>query len=68
VGRTFLDTFRYLDQLGRLARAGVQVVMHNTLAASDYGPAGRENASTEAKLLGALLWRQLMEAPCSIPA
>ena len=34
---TFLDTFRYLDQLGRLARAGVQVVMHNTLAASDYG-------------------------------
>jgi hypothetical protein len=34
---TFLDTFRYLDQLGRLAEAGVQVVMHNTLAASDYG-------------------------------
>jgi len=34
---TFLDTFRYLDQLGRLAKAGVQVVMHNTLAASDYG-------------------------------
>ena len=34
---SFLDTFRYLDQLGRLARAGVQVVMHNTLAASDYG-------------------------------
>src|SRR4030081_2768726 len=26
---TFLDTFRYLDQLGRLARAGVQVVAHN---------------------------------------
>ena len=34
---TFLDTFRYLDQLGRLAKQGVQVVMHNTLAASDYG-------------------------------
>src|SRR6185312_15715987 len=34
---TFLDTFRYLDQLGRLARAGVRIVMHNTLAASDYG-------------------------------
>src|SRR4029077_5567021 len=34
---TFLDTFRYLDQLGRLARAGVQVVAHTTLAASDYG-------------------------------
>jgi hypothetical protein len=25
------------DQLRRLAKAGVQVVMHNTLAASDYG-------------------------------
>ena len=34
---TFLDTFRYLDQLGRLAKAGVQMVAHNTLAASDYG-------------------------------
>ncbi|HSR75532.1 MAG TPA: hypothetical protein VLN57_03005, partial [Xanthobacteraceae bacterium] len=32
---TFLDTFRYLDQLGRLAKQGVQVVAHNTLAASD---------------------------------
>ena len=35
--RCFMETFRYLDQHGRLARAGVQVVMHNTLAASDYG-------------------------------
>ena len=34
---TFLDTFRYLDQLGRLAREDVKVVMHNTLVASDYG-------------------------------
>ena len=36
-GGTFLDTFRYLDQLGRLARQEVDVVFHNTLAASDYG-------------------------------
>lgn len=36
-GTTFLDTFRYLDQLGRLARDGVRVVMHNTLVGSDYG-------------------------------
>ncbi len=28
---TFLDSFRYLDQLGRLAKEGVQVVIHNTL-------------------------------------
>src|SRR6516162_5209774 len=36
-GATFLDTFRYLDQLGRLARQDVEVVAHNTLVASDYG-------------------------------
>lgn len=34
--KTYLDTFRYVDQLGRLARQGVSVVVHNTLAASDY--------------------------------
>ncbi len=34
---TFLDSFRYLDQLGRLAKRGVQAVFHNTLASSDYG-------------------------------
>jgi hypothetical protein len=31
---TFLDSFRYLDQLGRLAKMGAQVVIHNTLAAT----------------------------------
>jgi hypothetical protein len=35
-GATFLDSFRYLDQLGRLARSGVQVVAHNTLASSEF--------------------------------
>jgi len=34
---TFLDTFRYLNQHGRLAQQGVQMIAHNTLAASDYG-------------------------------
>jgi len=34
---SFIDSFRYLDELGRLAKRGVQVVAHNTLAASDYG-------------------------------
>src|SRR5260370_8463810 len=32
----FIDSFRYLNQLGSLAKRGVQVVIHNTLAASDY--------------------------------
>jgi hypothetical protein len=57
---TFLDTFRYLDQLARLARAGVQIVMHNTLAASDYGLLDEETFAPRPNYWGALLWRQLM--------
>jgi heparanase 1 len=57
---SFLDTFRYLDQLGRLARAGVQVVMHNTLAASDYGLLDEKTLQPRPNYWGALLWRQLM--------
>jgi hypothetical protein len=51
----FLDTFRYLDQLGRLARAGVRVVMHNTLAASDYGLLEERTFRPRPNCWGALL-------------
>ena len=57
---TFLDTFRYLDQLGRLARAGVQVVAHNTLAASDYGLLDEKTFRPRPNYWAALLWRGLM--------
>lgn len=57
---TFLDTFRYLDQLGRLAKAGVQVVIHNTLAASDYGLLDERTLTPRPNYWGALLWRRLM--------
>jgi heparanase 1 len=57
---TFVDTFRYLDQLGRLARAGVKVVMHNTLAASDYGMLDEHTFAPRPKYWSALLWRRLM--------
>lgn len=57
---SFLDTFRYLDQLGRLAAAGVQVVMHNTLAASDYGLLDERTLAPRPNYWGALLWRKLM--------
>ncbi len=57
---TFLDTFRYLDQLGRLAKAGVQLVMHNTLAASDYGLLNERTLAPTPSYWGALLWRRLM--------
>jgi hypothetical protein len=49
---TFLDTFRYLDQLGRLARQDVRVVAHNTLVASDYGPDRRQHVRAEADNAG----------------
>lgn len=57
---TFLDTFRYLDEHGRLARAGVQVVMHNTLAASDYGLLEDATFAPRPNYWAALLWRRFM--------
>jgi hypothetical protein len=57
---TFLDTFRYLDQLGRLAKAGVQMVAHNTLAASDYGLLDETTLRPRPDYWTALLWRRLM--------
>jgi hypothetical protein len=57
---TFLDSFRYLDQLGRLARHGVHTVMHNTLAASDYGMIDEATMTPRPNYWCALLWRKLM--------
>lgn len=59
-GGTFLDTFRYLDQLGRLARQEVAVVIHNTLASSDYGLLDEDSFEPRPNFWGALLWRRLM--------
>lgn len=57
---TFLDTFRYLNQLGTLAKSGVQVHMHNTLAASDYGLLDEKTYEPRPDYWAALLWRKLM--------
>jgi hypothetical protein len=43
-----------------LAKAGVQVVMHNTLAGSDYGLLDDQTRQPRPNYWGALLWRQLM--------
>ena len=59
-GGTFLDTFRYLDQLGRLAKQEVRVVAHNTLVASDYGLLEEKSFTPKPNYWAALLWRQLM--------
>ena len=57
---TYLDSFRYLDQLGRLARLNVQVVMHNTLAASDYGLIDEKTLVPRPDYWAALLWHKMM--------
>jgi len=57
---TFLDIFRYLDQLGRLAKRGLQVHMHNTLASSDYGLLDEQTFAPRPNYWAALLWRKLM--------
>lgn len=57
---TFRDTFRYLDQLGSLASRDVQVVMHNTLAASEYGLIDQDTLQPRPNYWGAVLWQRLM--------
>ncbi|MBW4026908.1 MAG: hypothetical protein HIU93_05855 [Acidobacteria bacterium] len=56
----FIDSFRYLNQLGVLAKLGVQVVMHNTLAASDYALIDERTLQPRPNYWSALLWRKLM--------
>ncbi len=57
---TFLDSFRYLNQLGSLAKRGVQVVAHNTLAAGDYALLDPKTLDPRPDYWAALLWRRLM--------
>ncbi len=56
----YLDSFRYLDQLGQLARRSVKVVMHNTLAASDYGLLDEKTLAPRPNYWAALLWHNTM--------
>jgi hypothetical protein len=57
---TFLDSFRYLDQLGRLARRGATVNFHNTLASSEYGLLDQKTFEPRPNYWAALLWHRLM--------
>lgn len=57
---TYADTFRYLEQLGRLAKKGVQAVMHNTLARSEYGLLEHDTHDPRPNYWAALLWSKLM--------
>ena len=56
----FIDSFRYLNQLGSLATRGVKVVMHNTLTAGDYALIDGATMRPRPNYWAALLWRRLM--------
>jgi hypothetical protein len=56
----FIDSFRYLNQLGILAKHGVKVVIHNTLAASDYAFIDESTLTPRPNYWSAVLWRRLM--------
>jgi len=56
----FIDSFRYLNQLGTLAKHGVKVVIHNTLDASDYALIDETTLTARPNYWSAVLWRRLM--------
>lgn len=56
----FADTFRFLNQLGTLAQKGVNVVIHNTLAASDYSLITTDTLQPKPNYWAAVLWKQTM--------
>ena len=57
---TFLDTFRYLIEHASLARRGVKVIMHNTLAASDYGLLDQNTLEPRPNYWASVIWHKLM--------
>lgn len=57
---TYLDTFRYLYQLGSLAQKGVDVIFHNTLAASEYSLIDQDTHNPNPNYWAAYLWNKFM--------
>jgi len=57
---TYIDCFRYLEQLGRLAKKDVKVVMHNTLSAGEYALLDQDTHDPRPNYWAALLWNKLM--------
>jgi len=64
---TFLDSFRYLNQLGALAQRNVKVVLHNTLAASDYALLEPDTLDPRPNYWAAVLWHRTMGSTVLAP-
>lgn len=56
----FVDSFRYVNQLGVLAQKNVQVVFHNTLTASDYSLIEESTREPRPNYWAAVLWKRTM--------
>ncbi len=59
---TFLDSFRYVDQLGRLAKLGADMVFHQTLVGGNYGMLEPETFAPRPNYWVAYLWKRLVGA------
>ena len=57
---SFVDSFRFMDQLGQMAQKNVQTVIVNTLASSDYGLLDENTHLPRPNYWAALLWKRLM--------
>ncbi len=64
---SFVDSFRYLNQLGLLAQKGVKVVFHNTLTASDYSLIDEDSREPRPNYWAAVLWRRTMGNEVLLP-
>jgi heparanase 1 len=61
VSDTFASGFWWLDQLGKLARRGVPVVIHQSLTGADYGLLTEPDLVPRPDYFNSLLWRRLMD-------
>lgn len=64
---TFADTFRFVDTLGRSARQGVRVYIHNTLSASDYALLDEHGNVPRPNYWAAVLWKRTMGTKVLMP-
>lgn len=57
---TFLDSFRYLDTLARLAKQGLDAIITHALISGSNGIIDEKTFQPNASYWAALLWRRLM--------
>lgn len=65
---SFVDAFRFTDQLGAMAQRNVQTVIVNTLASSDYGLLDENDYTPRPDYWIAVIWKRLMGQRVLAPA